>query len=144
MTKQCPYCGGKVILADSARIYNGQSYGLVYICSNYGHGCDAFVGVHKGTKRPLGTLANNELRNLRKRCHFKFDELWKSGKATRKEAYHWLHEVMELSKRQAHIAKFDVQQCEQFLKLNINDYGSTSTSNAVFQDRGNPAENPTD
>jgi hypothetical protein len=133
MKKQCPYCGGKVFLRDSSIIYNGTSYGLVYICGNYGNGCDAFVGVHKGTNRELGTLANAPLRELRKKCHSKFDELWKSGEFTRREAYHWLHEAMELSKRQAHIAKFDDMQCLKFLSLTNpkKDYVAT-TSNAIL------------
>lgn len=117
MRKTCPYCGGKVILRDSDIIYNGKSYGLVYICENYGKNCSAFVGVHKGTKIPLGTLADAPLRELRKECHEQFDKLWKEGKMSRKDAYHWLHRAMNLELRQAHIAKFDTKLCLKFLDL---------------------------
>jgi hypothetical protein len=117
MKKICPYCGGNVSLKDSSIIYHGVSYGNVYICENYGQTCSAFVGVHKGTIIPLGTIADYDLRQLRKECHSHFDKLWKEGKMTRKEAYHWLHQSMNLSKRQAHIAKFDTKLCLDFLDL---------------------------
>lgn len=139
MTKHCPYCGGKVLLMDSDIIYNGRSYGLVYICENYGRTCSAFVGVHKGTKVPLGTLADKNLRELRKQCHSHFDQLWKSGQMKRAEAYHWLHKVMNLSKRQAHIAKFDTKLCLLFLDK-IKTYATSPTPNAILGDRGEATE----
>ena len=40
----------------------------VYVCTNYPR-CDSCVGVHTGTKKPKGTLANSELRNKRIRTH---------------------------------------------------------------------------
>lgn len=112
VTLRCPYCSGLAELKDSAIIYNGKSYGLVYVCENYPQ-CDSFVGVHKGTKRPKGTLANAELRELRKQCHKKFDPIWKSGKMKRPEAYKWLAQQMGLE--EAHIGAFDVEQCKKFL-----------------------------
>ena len=39
----------------------GKSYGNIYYFTN----CGAYVGVHDGTKKPLGTLANAALRNKR-------------------------------------------------------------------------------
>lgn len=51
----CPYCGGRVIFTDSSAIYGGRSYGMIYLCTN----CNASVGVHKGTRKPLGTLAQH-------------------------------------------------------------------------------------
>ena len=47
----CRYCGGKVILTDSVRIY-GKDYGDIYLCTT----CNAFVGVHKDSGKPLGTF----------------------------------------------------------------------------------------
>lgn len=116
MKKRCPYCGGKVLLRDSSLIYHGKSYGLIYICSNYPY-CDAFVGVHKGTTKQLGTLADAPLRKLRIECHDAFDKLWKDGKMKRPEAYHWLHEAMNLHRREAHIGKFDTKLCLKFLDI---------------------------
>ncbi|MBO5020697.1 MAG: hypothetical protein J6D52_08545 [Clostridia bacterium] len=60
----CRYCGGKVILTDSSQIY-GKDYGKIFLCTT----CNAFVGVHKKTEKPLGTLANSILRSKRKETH---------------------------------------------------------------------------
>lgn len=59
----CDYCGRETEYVDSKVIY-GKSYGKIYLCRN----CMAYVGVHKGTDKPLGRLANAELRNW-KRLH---------------------------------------------------------------------------
>lgn len=55
--KVCPYCKEQTEYVDSACIY-GKSYGMIYLCRK----CDAYVGVHKGTNKALGRLANKELR----------------------------------------------------------------------------------
>jgi len=70
----CDYCKSKTELIDSAPVYNGVSYGKVYHCRP----CDAWVGVHKGTEKPLGRLANKELREWKKRAHAVFDPLWQA------------------------------------------------------------------
>jgi hypothetical protein len=32
---RCPYCGSSVSLTDSANVYQGRDYGLVYLCDRY-------------------------------------------------------------------------------------------------------------
>ena len=44
----CDYCGRETEYVDSKVIY-GKSYGKIYLCRN----CMAYVGVHKGTDKPL-------------------------------------------------------------------------------------------
>ena len=126
--KLCPYCGSFVEFKDSSVVY-GISYGMIYICSNYPK-CDAYVGVHKGTNKPLGSLARRYLRELRKECHEKFDTYWKGkGKdiqetrEVRKDSYRWLASVMGISRKKAHIAKFDENQCLELLE-NLNNLTS--------------------
>ena len=58
----CDYCGRETEYVDSKVIY-GKSYGKIYLCRN----CMAYVGVHKGTDKPLGRLANAELRRSEER-----------------------------------------------------------------------------
>ena len=53
----CPYCGERAVYTNSKEVY-GRSYGMIYLCRP----CDAYVGVHDGTAKPLGRLANAELR----------------------------------------------------------------------------------
>ena len=86
----CPYCGGKVIFTDSAVLYGGKSYGMVYLCTN----CNASVGVHKGTRKPLGTLANTALKSKRRETHAIFDGYWKGQGMKRSAAYQWLAQEM--------------------------------------------------
>lgn len=110
----CPYCGKNAELADSAEIYHGQHYGMIWLCRS----CDAYVGTHKnGRHTPLGTLANGELRKWRKRAHSLFDTLWKKKGMKRQDAYKIMQKLMEMSKREAHIAKFSVEQCKQLIEL---------------------------
>ena len=83
----CDYCGREAEFVDSKIIY-GKSYGKIYLCRN----CMAYVGVHKGTDKPLGRLANAELRNWKKAAHAAFDPLWKYGRfrGHRNAAYGWV------------------------------------------------------
>ena len=89
----CPYCGSAVELKDSAVVYHGRSYGPIYLCSRWPE-CDAYVGVHKGTERPLGRLANAELREWKKRAHAAIDDLWKPGRYSRHKVYAIVSDMM--------------------------------------------------
>lgn len=109
--KICPFCNNSVSLVDSAKVYDGRSYGLLYLCNSYPE-CDARVGCHSGTITPLGTLANKELRRWRSRAHGRFDYLWKSGRISRKAAYKWLSQELGLPPSQTHIGMFNKEQCQ--------------------------------
>jgi hypothetical protein len=115
----CSYCGSPIELKDSSIIYNGKSYGMVYICTRYPD-CEAYVGTHKDTDVPLGTLADNELRSWRKKAHSVFDSLWRSGRITRKAAYTKLQIAMGMKKKEAHIAKMNIEQCKDVIKYFSN------------------------
>jgi len=118
----CPYCGRPAELVDIQVIY-GKSYGLIWLCRP----CEAWVGTHKNSKKhaPLGRLANEELRNWKKRAHERFDLLWqrkvrKEGctvTAARRAAYKWLAEQLGISMRACHIGRFDVEQCKRTVAI---------------------------
>lgn len=114
MQVTCPYCGNPAQLVDSAIVYRGRSYGLIWDCRP----CDAYVGVHKNSKdhAPLGRLANAELRTWKRRAHDAFDPLWRNGYFTRKEAYAYMRDILHLTSEQAHIGKFDVGQCKRLIE----------------------------
>jgi zinc-finger-containing domain len=119
----CPHCSiPSVFLASSASIY-GRDYGPVYACQN---GCDAYVGVHEGTRIAKGTLANKPLREARKAAHRLFDPLWKDLRqaypeiaspprfiqsTARVRAYRWLAEQLAIPFDDCHIAMFDLAMC---------------------------------
>ena len=87
---RCPYCGSGAVYRSADGIYRENKEGIMlYVCSKYPE-CDAYVRVHKGTKIPMGELADRELRNLRREAHHYFDQLYQTGMMTRDEAYRWL------------------------------------------------------
>jgi hypothetical protein len=110
---KCPYCGKTARFISSKNFY-GKDFGMnIYSCIP----CDAYVGTHGDTTKPLGTMANHTLRELRKICHSTFDPYWKHEGMTRTEAYKWLQQRMDLPAEQAHIAMFDTTQCYKLIKI---------------------------
>lgn len=113
----CPYCGKLAEFVDSAEVYHGRSYGMIYLCRP----CDAYVGCHEygDGDVPKGRLANAELRRWKIAAHDAFDPLWKLGrfKRRRNAAYAWLAEQMGLTKEETHIGMFDVAQCRQVIQI---------------------------
>ncbi len=112
---KCPYCGSDVVKRDSSLIY-GRSYGVAWVCSRFPE-CDAYVGCHKGSDRPLGRLANKTLRRRKNEAHAAFDPLWKSGQMSRNEAYHWLAGRLGIPKEECHIGMFDERRCELVVQV---------------------------
>ncbi len=109
----CPYCGKRAELVNSEDVY-GRDYGhRIYICWP----CNAYVGCHKDTDRPLGRLANAELRSMKIQAHAAFDPLWQSGQMKRKAAYAWLAEQMNRPVKQTHIGYFDVTECREVIRI---------------------------
>lgn len=101
----CPYCGAA---ADKV----SSQWGTKYECLP----CDARVGCHRGTDKPLGTLANAPLRDARMRAHAAFDTLWRSCGIPRREAYAWLGGLMQLKRDACHIGLFTMEQCERVVQ----------------------------
>lgn len=122
----CPYCSNESQLVDSAVVY-GRSYGPIYLCQP----CDAYVGVHKGTTKPLGRLANKELRGWKQRAHAAFDPLWQHKLAKRRRergpeykkhwarnsGYAWLAKQLGIERNDCHIGMFDVETCKRVVEI---------------------------
>lgn len=116
-----PYCesceeyselvGGDYIYPHRKDLYSLQFY--------YCKCCGAYVGCHKGTTKPLGILANKQLRASKSKAHACFDPLWRSGEMTRKEAYTWLSEQLNINKDDCHIGMFNEEQCEAVVQVVI-------------------------
>ena len=115
MTIYCDYCGHEAVLVDDSEIY-GRSYGhKAWLCRN----CNAYVGCHGRSEKPLGRLANAELRRWKMAAHASFDPLWKFGpfRRRRNAAYAWLAEQMGLPVEKTHIGMFDVAQCKRVIEI---------------------------
>ena len=115
----CRYCGGIVRLVPAEQVYGeavkrlGLEGESLYQCQN----CNARVGCHRGTERPLGNVANEMLRLKRIETHQIFDAFWQNRGMTRSQAYKWLAQQMDLPTRQAHIGGFEMDQCQQVKDL---------------------------
>ena len=107
----CPYCKKESEWIENKAIY-GKNYGksvMVYLCKP----CNAYVGCHNNTKKSLGTMANAETREWRKKAHSVFDPIWKSGKMSRGAAYNELKKVFG---REIHIGESDIPTCKIIVK----------------------------
>lgn len=109
----CPYC-----LSETKKVPMEFIYGQIYssgndiiCCNNFPH-CNSYVGTHSDG-RPLGRLANKELRDAKRLAHDAFDKLWKEGFMTRKTAYKKLSEYLDLEPEYTHIGMFKVSTCHR-------------------------------
>lgn len=108
----CPYCGDVAAFVTAAVIYphrpdlRGRMF---YHCLP----CQAWVGTHRGTTKPLGRLADAELRAAKITAHAAFDAKWKRLKWQRGAAYRWLANALRLKPSECHIGMFDVETCRR-------------------------------
>ena len=150
---QCPYCGRpSVFHMDSSYIYRGQNYGPVFECEP----CGAYVGAHRATLLPMGTLANKPLRILRMQCHKLFDPLYKDlsqaypehGRgltrpahnstmrgAARTRAYRWLAAQLNIPLDDCHIAMFREDRCREVIAL-LTELQPTSATVRSWSKKG--------
>lgn len=120
---KCPYCNKEAQWVSNEAIYGfrvGRSY-MIWWCQP----CDSRVGCHNNTKKPLGTMANANLRVLRVKAHREFDKMWQHGESgivSRKEAYKILTSGMAYlgmikDGEEAHIGQMNIDQCKAVMEL---------------------------
>ena len=88
----CPYCGAPVVCRPASTVYGTDTIdpkSYLYLCSNW-PSCDAYVSAHKKDRRPMGTLANSELRHKRILAHRALQRLQKERHMDKWAAYLWL------------------------------------------------------
>lgn len=106
----CPDCGAKLVLKNS-------KHGKFYGCEKWAETkCTGAIGCHPGTDRSLGIPANKETRDLRIQAHEVFDELWRNSSMTRRESYRWMEKELNLKPEEAHIGRFNAEQCRQLIE----------------------------
>lgn len=111
----CPYCKNEAPWVENKAIY-GRNYGKSYMCY-FCKPCDAYVGCHNNSKRPLGIMANKELRQWRRKAHDHIDPVWQSGKKKRGAVYAILREKLG---REIHVGESDIETCQKILLINFN------------------------
>lgn len=106
----CPDCGARM----KRRM---GKYGTFYGCSHYPQ-CRGAVSCGPDGE-PIASPADSETRSARVEAHHVFDRLWKTGVVPggRSEAYRWLVRTMGIHSKDAHIGKFDKQQCARLVEL---------------------------
>lgn len=116
MTPICPYCDTSSTLVGGDEIYPHRpdlAHKWFYRCV----GCDAYVGCHPGSKRPLGRLANAQLRRAKNHAHAAFDPMWKNGPMKRSHAYQWLAKRLEIPVKDCHIGMMDEEMCQKVVEI---------------------------
>lgn len=122
-TPICPYCGKPSEYLPDSRVYARSYGGYVYACLP----CDAFVGCHKqgDHRKSKGTLADQGLRDLRKRAHALFDPMWKMYEKSRNLkrhqarniAYNWLAKEMGMTVDQCHIGMLRDDDVKRIIQI---------------------------
>ena len=127
----CPYCDSPTLQVTGDEIYGqGRGYGHIKMFKCPGT-CDAYSGskLEYGVRVSMGSLANKQLRELRKKCHKLFDAQWKgkpNEKLARRKCYVWLQGFTDLPEELAHIGMFNVEQCETLIsELTKNNHSKT-------------------
>ena len=116
----CRYCGGVIRRVTAQKVYGGAAAKRLKLWNEWfcqWQNCNARVGCHRGTMRPLGNVANEVLRLKRQETHQIFDRFWQENGMTRTQAYKWLAGRMKLSEKNAHIGGFEMDQCQQVIDL---------------------------
>ena len=113
----CPYCGAEAKLRPASVVYKENTIdesAYLFVCDRYPK-CDAYVNAHKESRRPMGTLANSELRNRRILAHRAMSKIWTNGVMSKEQTYKWLRDKFGLSDSQAHIGMLSEYMCDRVI-----------------------------
>lgn len=83
-----------------------------WVCSS----CGKCVSCHSGTDRAMGSVADSNIRDWRRRAHLAFDRIWKDGLLSRERCYRELTHVLGMPADYTHIG---VLTTEEQLKKTI-------------------------
>ena len=112
----CPYCKAPAELVTGVEIYPHRSDLFKKNFWNC-NPCNAYVGCHDGTVNPLGRLANEKLRRMKRWAHDVFDPLWKEKGVKRGEAYLRLARSLGIPMEECHIGMFSEQMCMRVVEI---------------------------
>jgi hypothetical protein len=117
----CSYCQQRARLTNGKAIYPHRPDlwdKWFWLCGP----CEAYVGCHKGGDgtKPLGRLANAELRAAKGQAHAAFDRLWQlwpPREGERRRVYTWLANKLGIDRKHCHIGEFDVETCRRVISI---------------------------
>lgn len=117
----CPYCGSVAVKRSAWKVYGddppeeGAEEKELWVCSKYPD-CDSYVSADKNGK-PMGMLADKELRHLRIVAHRYFDEIYKNKIMSRSQSYRLLADRLAIPHSCAHIASFNTYRCTETISM---------------------------
>jgi len=114
----CDYCGNQADLVNGSVVYPHRA-DLKSLQFYHCTPCSAYVGVHKNSKelKPLGRLADKELRIWKQNAHTSFDNIWRGKEMSRTAAYSWLASNLGTHLSSTHIGMFDVAMCKKVVEV---------------------------
>lgn len=107
----CDCCGDDLVVLVGNEVVYGRECGdwpVIYLCM----ACGAFVGCHPHSVYPLGLMADDETRSLRRALHAMIDPTWKSGLRSRGEVYGLMAGLMGFGpERRFHVGELTREEC---------------------------------
>ena len=116
MALTCQYCNKPAKLVLGGVIYPRRPDLWKKNFWNCGD-CKAWVGCYPNSRTPLGVLANEELRKLKKEVHDAFDPIWRNGRMSRSQAYKWLSGALNIPAAETHVGMFSPDRCREALEV---------------------------
>ena len=115
----CPYCGAPAICRPASTIHGActwQKGSYLYLCSRW-PACDSYVAAHKKDHRPMGSLANKNLRRKRIQAHQALEELRQDRHMEKWAIYLWLQGKLQMDPDKVHISMFSEEMCDRVTAL---------------------------
>ena len=115
----CPYCHSPALLRPASVVYGSRTSNpdaKLYVCARY-PACDAYVGAHRSSLLPMGTLADKGLRRRRMAAHAAIRRVVDSGLMTKKQLYRCIQAEFGIPEEEAHIGKFSELRCQKVIDL---------------------------
>lgn len=118
----CPYCRKRARVVTRRELYGDRKDLFfpdekVWICGNYGKGCDALVTTYYGTEKPKGELANAALRKKRTKAHEAIEEVVNAGILDFHSVYDYLEDKFGMYHGKFHLAKSSDYYCDETIRL---------------------------
>lgn len=137
MTVTCPYCSADAEFVDSAEVYR-KSYGMMFLCRP----CNAYVGCQGSSDKPIGRLANKQLRYWKVKAQEAFGNIWQArlkveSVSTKKAvagAYDWLAEQLNIKRSDCNIGMFDVETCIKVVQICTPDAATEDQRQQAISD----------
>lgn len=122
---KCPECGADMILRETKKFTTKDGKAKKFYGCERWPACKGTHGAHPDGK-PLGIPGNAETKIWRHKAHTAFDEAFKDIK--RRHRYKELQRLMGLNEADAHIGRFDIEQCKRLIALLEESHGKVNVT----------------